>query len=395
MKKINSSLMRKFGILLAIILMIAAFAACGPKTLELVGETDIVLNLNEEYVEEGTNLKAEVVGSVNTKEAGDYILTYKYEDQEITRTVHVVDPDTLVVGLYGSKNTVVREGDPYIESGAFGTDINNGPVKDYEIAGEVDTATPGNYEITYTFKVGYLEKKITRNVEVIEKSQFVANTDGVPVLMYHYVYTDTNRPSTLNANYISDVKLKEQLTYLKENEYYFPSFDELRAYVDGKIALPERSVILTFDDGKSYFLENGIPILNEFEVPATSFVIGTKRGPEIIKEYATEYVCFESHSYDMHKAGGNIGHGGVISAMTKDEIVNDLKMAIDMTGSSNAFAFPYGDITEDGRAAVAEAGIDVAFSTVNDKVYVGDDFRSLCRVRINGDISIGAYAGSL
>ena len=386
--------------LLVITLMLALglcaiFAGCGPKTLELVGDADVVINLGEEYTDEGTNIDAEVSGNVDTSLAGDYTLTYKYEEQEVTRTVHVVDPDMLVVGLYGSKNTVVREGDPYIESGAFGTDVTSGPVTEYEVKGEVDTAVPGNYEITYTFKTGYLEKKITRNVEVVPKADFDANTDGVPVLMYHYVYTDTNRPETLNSNYISDVKLREQLTYLKDNEYYFPSFDELRAYVDGKIALPAKSVILTFDDGKSYFLENGIPILNEFEVPATSFVIGTKKGPEIIKEYATEYVAFESHSYDMHKAGGNIGHGGVISAMTKDQIVNDLNMAIEMTGSSNAFAFPYGDITDDGKAAVAEAGIDVAFSTVNDKVYVGDDFRALCRVRINGDISLGSYMASL
>ena len=388
--------MKKKILLIALIVGVLIFSAgCGPKTLELVGETDVVVNLGQDYVEEGTNVEAEVTGEVDTDSVGDYTLTYKYKDQEITRTVHVVDPDVLVVGLYGSKNTVVREGDPYIESGAFGTDINNGPVGAFDVEGNVDTSVPGNYEVKYTFKVGYLEKSITRNVEVVAKDNFVANTDGVPVLMYHYVYTDTNRPNTLNSNYISDVKLKEQLTYLKENNYYFPSFDELRAYVDGKIALPKNSVILTFDDGKSYFLENGIPILNEFQVPATSFVIGTKKGPEIIKEYATEYVAFESHSYDMHKAGGNIGHGGVISAMTKDQIVDDLKIAIDMTKSSNAFAFPYGDITDDGKAAVSEAGIDVAFSTVNDKVYVGDDFRALCRVRVNGDISIDSYIANL
>ena len=391
--------MRKTKLFVLIAILALAFClvstGCGPKTLELVGDADVVINIGEEFIDEGTNLEVDVEGSVDTNTVGDYTLTYTYEDQQLTRTVHVVDPDMLVVGLYGHENTVVREGDPYVESGAFGTDVTSGPVADYEVAGEVDTAVPGTYEVRYTFKVGYLEKQITRNVEVIAKDKFVANTDGVPVLMYHYVYTDTNRPDTLNANYISDVKLREQLTYLTENDCYFPSFDELRAYVDGKIALPAKSVILTFDDGKSYFLENGIPILNEFKVPATSFVIGTKKGPEIIKEYATEYVAFESHSFDMHKAGGNIGHGGVISAMTKDQIVNDLKMAIDMTGSSNAFAFPYGDITDDGKAAVAEAGIDVAFSTVNDKAYVGDDFRALCRVRINGDISLDSYIASL
>lgn len=388
--------MKKKLLLIALVIAVLIFSAgCGPKTLELVGGTDVVVNLGQDYIEEGTNIEAEVTGTVDTHTVGDYTLTYKYKDQEITRTVHVVDPDVLVVGLYGSKNTVVREGDPYVESEAYGIDTNNGLIDECEITGEVDTLVPGNYEVTYTFKVGYLEKSITRNVEVVEKEKFVQNTDGVPVLMYHYVYTDTNRPSTLNSNYVSDVELKEQLTYLKDNEYYFPSFDELRAYVDGRIALPEKSVILTFDDGQRYFLENGIPILNDFEIPATSFIIGTKRGPEIVKEYATEYVAFESHSYNMHKAGGNIGHGGVISAMTKDAIVADLKQAIELTKSNNAFAFPYGDITEDGKTAVEEAGIGVAFSTVHDKVYVGDDFRNLCRIRVSGGNGLAQYVANL
>jgi len=97
----------------------------------------------------------------------------------------------------------------------------------------------------------------------------------------------------------------------------------------------------------------------------------------------------------MHKAGGYIGHGGIISAMKKDEIVKDLQKGIKLVGSSNAFAFPFGDITEDGKKAVEEAGIDVAFSTVFGKVNVGDDYRALKRVRVNGGIKLEDYIDNL
>jgi len=388
--------MRKKVIIgLLIVLVILIIALLIPKNLELKGDSEVILNLDEKYIEEGTNFKSEVTGTVDTSKEGEYTLVYKKGNQEVTRTVYVVDPSSLVVGLYGSQNTLVREGDPYIESGAFGIDKENGPVTEYKIKGEVDTKTPGKYEVTYTFNVGKLKKKVTRNVEVVAKDEFEANTDGVPVMMYHYVYTKENRPKSVNSNYILDTDFRKQLDYLKENNYYFPSFDELRAYVDGKIALPKNSAIITFDDGQSYFMQNGIPIMNEYKIPATAFIIGTKGAGKNLYPYATEYVSFETHSYDMHKAGGYIGHGGIISAMKKDEIVKDLQKGIKLVGSSNAFAFPFGDITEDGKKAVEEAGIDVAFSTVFGKVNVGDDYRALKRVRVNGGIKLEDYIDNL
>ena len=378
--------------LLLIVLIVLLFI---PKDLKLKGEPEITLNINEEYVEEGTNFQSEIIGEVNTKKAGTYKLTYKKGNQEVYRTVTVLDPASLVVGLYGSQNTLVREGDPYIESGAFGVDKNSGPLTEYKTEGTVDTNTPGKYEVTYTFSTGKLEKTVTRTVEVVAKKDFAANTSGVPVMMYHYVYTKNDVPKPLNSNYILDTDLEAQLKYLKDNNYYFPSFDELRAYVDGKIALPEKSAIITFDDAQRYFLKYGIPIMNKYEIPATSFVIGIVDGDKKIKKYATPYVAFESHSFDMHKAGGNIGHGGVISALTKDQIIADMQKSQTQVGANNAFAFPFGDITNDGKAAVEEAGFDVAFSTVHGKVYPKDDFRVLRRVRVNGGNPLESFIKNL
>lgn len=384
-------------VILAVVICAAVILAIGgDKELKLIGSEEAVVNINEEYVEEGTNIKkAEKEGDVDTSKAGDYVITYTYKDQKVERTVHVVDPSNLVVGLKGSTNTKVKQGEPYIESGAFGIDKNSGAVKECEIEGEVDTSKAGSYEVKYTFKSGYLTKSVTRKVEVIPESQFDANIEGVPVLMYYYVYTESDKPAKLNSNYILDTKLEQQLKYLKENNYYFPSFKELRAYADGKISLPRKSVILTFDDGQMGFLAYGVPLLNEYEVPATSFLIGINDGENKVKNYASQYVSFESHSYDMHHAGGNIGHGGVISAMTKEQIKEDLQKEISLVGSGDAFAYPYGDVTDDAKAAVAESEIQCAFTTVYGKVHVGDDFRTFSRVRVQGDVSLENYKNIL
>ncbi|MCD8028022.1 MAG: polysaccharide deacetylase family protein [Erysipelotrichaceae bacterium] len=101
------------------------------------------------------------------------------------------------------------------------------------------------------------------------------NSDGIAVLMYHYVYTKDDIPDSLNSNYILDTDLEAQLQYLSENNYCFPSYQELAAYVKGELTLPEKSVILTFDDGQKGFLNYGIPLLEKYQIPATSFVIAS------------------------------------------------------------------------------------------------------------------------
>ncbi len=383
------------AVIAAAFTLIFIMAGCST-TLKLNGESEVIVNIGQTYEDEGTNVdKAQVSGEVDTSKEGDYTVKYTYKEQEVERIVHVVNPDNLVVGLRGSEKTIVKQGDPYIESGAFGIDKNSGVLDDFEISGQVDTETPGEYGIIYTFKSGYIKKEIVRQVEVVAKDEFKANTGGIPVMMYHYVYTESDKPEKLNSNYISDKKLEEQLKYLKNEGYYFPSFRELRAYADGKISLPQKSVILTFDDGQKGFLNYGVSLLNKYKVPATSFLIGIKDGESKIKTYASPYVAFESHSYNMHRAGGNIGHGGVISALSKEQIVEDLKQQIDMVGSDNAFAYPYGDVTEDAKEAVAEAEIQCAFTTAYGKVHVGDDYREFSRVRVHGTNSLDSYIAGL
>ena len=51
----------------------------------------------------------------------------------------------------------------------------------------------------------------------------------------------------------------------------------------------------------------------------------------------------------MHKPGGNVGHGGIISAMSRADIAADLKHAQEIAGGTQAFAYPFGDVTDDGQ----------------------------------------------
>lgn len=207
-------------------------------------------------------------------------------------------------------------------------------------------------------------------------------TNGLAICMYHYVYDEADPPDDLNNNYIEVHALEEELKYLVENDYFFPTWEEVRQYVNGELLLPEKSVVLTFDDGAKSFLKLGIPLFDKYEVPATSFLITSKDGEKKVQDYQSEYVTFQSHSDNMHRAGGNIGHGGIFTAMSHDDAVADLKKSIEICGHGDAFAYPYGDYTDDCRKAVEDAGFLCAVTTENRRAEVGDDPLLLPRVRM-------------
>ncbi len=62
------------------------------------------------------------------------------------------------------------------------------------------------------------------------------------------------------------------MKYLSENNYYFPTWDEVASFIDGKQVLPEKSVVITIDDGQSSVFEYAYPILEKYNVKATAIM---------------------------------------------------------------------------------------------------------------------------
>ncbi|MBO5461566.1 MAG: polysaccharide deacetylase family protein [Ruminococcus sp.] len=220
-------------------------------------------------------------------------------------------------------------------------------------------------------------------------------TNGLAICMYHYVYDENNPPEDLNNNYIEVKALEEELQYLKENDYYFPSWEEVRQYVDGDLLLPEKSIVLTFDDGAKSFLELGAPLFDKYEIPVTSFLITSKDGENKVAKYESDFVTFQSHSDNMHRAGGSIGHGGIFTALSVEEGVTDLKKSIEICGNGDAFAYPFGDYSDSCVAAVEEEGFLCAVTTEYDRVYPGDNPYLLPRVRMLLDQSLDSFISAV
>ena len=303
----------------------------------------------------------------------------------------------ITMTLCGSHETYVRTGEEYVEPGCHVRDREEGNLTSaVEVTGSVDTSTPGDYVVTYTVtNAAGMTDSCERVVHVTDDIEW--DDDGIPVMMYHYVYDPANPPADLNANYVSTDELESHLAWLTEEGFYYPSWAELRAYVDGTHSLPAKSVILTFDDGEYGFLDYGIPLLVKYQVSATSFTECCRDDIEyVLTEYANPYVIFESHSFALHHAGySGLGHGGAIYDLSEDELVDDITSAGEVLGSVDAFAYPYGDGSDVSAAAMERAGVLCAVTVDYGQVHVGDNPVALPRVRVSGGNSLEGYQASV
>lgn len=228
-----------------------------------------------------------------------------------------------------------------------------------------------------------------RETEIKSKiDKYSKNTTGIPVLMYHFFYDTSLGEKGKDNNFLEISKFEKQLTYLKDNDFFFPTFSELEQFIDGKMDLPARSVILTIDDGDESFFRLAVPVVEKLQVPVTSFVI-TAYCPYDINNYKSEYVNFESHSNDMHKAGQN-GKGLFVN-LDYSSAYNDLQTSINILNSHEAFCYPFGHYNSLAQTVVKDSAFKVAFTTNYGRVKVGMDKYSLPRVRILKDDTLDSF----
>lgn len=399
-KKHSSSRKRKMVVavcLLAAVVLLGAGAILYYQTqyyLILNGEKKVELNLCQVYEDPGVSAKragkdvsgqVKVNSDLNTEKPGTYKITYSFGNLSAEREITVGDKMDPVLKLSGDNSMKVKLGEAFEEPGFSAEDSSGAQLSDQVKVEMPELNKAGTSEIFYTVSDSSGKKtRVRRKVEVLPNTEY--ETPGLPICMFHYVYDENDPPEDLYqrfGNYIECHDLEEELRWLKSENYYFPTWTEVRDYVDGKLLLPEKSIVLCFDDGAKSFLKVGIPVLEKCQVPATCFMITTGKGARKVRDYPSEYVSYQSHSDNMHRPGGTIGHGGIFTALSEDEALADLKASIEKCGSGDAFAYPYGDYTQQCRDAVEKAGFLCAVTTEGGKAKPGMDPMLLPRVRMS------------
>lgn len=149
--------------------------------------------------------------------------------------------------------------------------------------------------------------------------------DPVPllVLSYHDVRDDVEGDLDPDRFAVSTARLVEQFDWLRANGYTPVDLDRLLEAREGRGTLPEKPVLLTFDDGLRSVYTRVFPLLEQFGYPALVAVVGSwmDAGPDWRVDYAgrdlrrEELVTWEelremqasglvevaSHSFDLHR----------------------------------------------------------------------------------------------
>ncbi|WP_208585641.1 polysaccharide deacetylase family protein [Gracilibacillus suaedae] len=236
--------------------------------------------------------------------------------------------------------------------------------------------------------------------------QFVVSNENkakqITVLMYHRVIPEDQLNDThvqANGDLFSTIILKsefdEQMQILQDAGYTTLTLKELELFIQGNLDVPERSIVLTFDDG---FKDNAIeaaPVLRDHGFTAANFVItgAVNMYDSAYKPGEYQYfsvddlhnTCdvfeFESHTYNFHK---RMEDNTPYLIGKPDKLVQeDLEASIvNLDGNTQAFASPYGAFDKENIQLFKQLDFNMAFTVIPGTVKQGTDIYQVPRKEV-------------
>ena len=215
----------------------------------------------------------------------------------------------------------------------------------------------------------------------------------LPILMYHHQEADGNSlsPYAIHAGHFID-----QLDALMRAGFVTLSFQELFTMLAGKIPIPPRAVIITFDDGYESFRQLALPALLSRKMKATVFIVAGRIGADNDWDRACGIPVRKLMDDDgirtMLSAGMEIGahgwaHRNQCQCSTpelEEEIFksrNELELRF---GTAPViFSYPYGAHAKSNFPLLQKAGYSGAVSIFSDQPAVTSNLFSMRRIYIH------------
>ena len=188
----------------------------------------------------------------------------------------------------------------------------------------------------------------------------------VPILTYHNLAGQAKGRLVLASS-----SFREQMHYLKTNGYRVVSLADFIEFTRLNRQLPQRAVVLTFDDGYRAFKDYAYPVLKELGFTATLFIytdwVGAGRGAlswNDLRELSAEGFDVQAHTKshaDLRRAAGETE--AQYSRRMQAELEQPQELFNKNLGRrSQVLAYPYGRWEEGLLPKVKEHGYIAAFS---------------------------------
>ncbi len=214
----------------------------------------------------------------------------------------------------------------------------------------------------------------------------------VPIIMYHSLNKKRCDPWTLHPD-----AFEKDLQYLQENGYEAVLLIDLVEYVEHGVPLPEKPIVLSFDDCYYNNLVYALPMLEQYQMKMVLAIIGNSseqfsRQKDLNVNYAHlswEQLCqmqdsglveLANHTWNMHSnaKGGRYGccpMRGEDLESYRSIFYNDVRKLQDTIlqqcgREPIAFVYPFGNRCPEALAILKEMGFKVTLSCYEGMNYV-------------------------
>lgn len=215
-----------------------------------------------------------------------------------------------------------------------------------------------------------------------QMSMASVETARLPVVMYHHILADA---ALLGDYVISPQQFERDLCYIKDSGYESVLPREVAAFVAGEGSLPEKPIMITFDDGNKSTFVYALPLLKKYGMKATLAVIGSAseedndtndnnvayahvNWQDVMELESSGLVEVANHTYNLHEAmlprAGIRRTDGEPLEKYKSAVYDDIRHTQELlckaTGRlPSTFAYPYGFIDSDADEVLDALGFTV------------------------------------
>jgi len=221
----------------------------------------------------------------------------------------------------------------------------------------------------------------------------------VPILMYHYVSELPLNPDRYRLDLtVLPEDFQAQLQYLAEAGYHTITLTDLYLYLTQGVPLPEKSIVLTFDDGYRDAYEVVFPMLLEHGFTGTFFVLATPahlESPDYLtwaqmKEMSDAGMEIQSHGRDHVDLSGRSYDYLIYQTLGIQEAIHY------HTGRlPRFFCYPSGRYDDNLIAVLESAGYWGAVTTEWGQRHTREGLFEMPRLRIRGSDTLESFVDRL
>lgn len=253
--------------------------------------------------------------------------------------------------------------------------------------------------IIFAAAIGFAVNKLSYRSESVNAE---SESIFVPVIMYHRLLND---PDKAGDYAVSPDVFKSDMQYLTENGYTSVFVSDLIDYIETGAPLPEKPVVITFDDGYLNVMEYAYPYMKENNIKAVMNIVGIytqQSTDEDEHNPAYSYLTWDeiaeldksglfeigNHTYDMHSMSGRRGCKRLSNENAEEyrkALIGDIGMLQDILHEKSGvtpitFAYPYGFISAESTAILHDIGLKALLTCYEKPNYISRSDSGECLI---------------